>query len=117
MLAGEWCVGKRECGRRLRHAVALKQRAFAWGLGTPRGVERPCHGSLSPLPALHPAHPTCHPPADTACHPSLSPLPVGPSVLVAPVLKQGAQSVDVFLPGGGWWFDGTTGNWVNAGKL
>lgn len=85
--------------------------------GTPRGVERPRRGSLSLLPALHPTHPTCHPPADTACHPCLSPLPAGPSVLVAPVLKQGAQSVDVFLPGGGWWFDGTTGNWVNAGEL
>ena len=33
----------------------------------------------------------------------------GSQLLVAPVLQQGAEAVDVFLPGKGLWYDAATG--------
>ena len=40
----------------------------------------------------------------------------GPSILVAPVLEEGAKWVQVELPGGGLWYEGTTGATVDAGE-
>ena len=37
-------------------------------------------------------------------------------MLVAPVLKEAAQSVDVLLPGQGLWYDGHTGELIDSGE-
>ena len=50
------------------------------------------------------------PPPPPVCLPPTA----GDALLVAPVLKQGAQSVQVVLPGGGAWYSATDGAAIDA---
>ena len=43
-------------------------------------------------------------------------LAAGPSILVAPVLEEGAQQVQVQLPGGGLWYDSESGTLIDSGE-
>jgi len=55
-------------------------------------------------------------PADEACVPVDDQFMLGPDLLVAPVLHEGARSRQVYLPAGTAWQDGWTGSVVDGGQ-
>ena len=79
----------------------------------------PTHPSRPPNAGAISAHPLL---SDPVAHripplPCLSPSPpAGPSLLVAPVLDEGATAVQVVLPGGGLWYDNLDGTTLDAAQ-
>ena len=79
------------------------------------------HPPVTPPPSKQPPSKQPHQRGHhTARRPPPTPLPLasppaaGDALLVAPVLKQGAQSVQVVLPGGGAWYSATDGAAIDA---